>query len=174
MIYSFNGHTPQIPDDTFVDPTATIIGDAKIGHRCYIGPNVVIRADHGTIEIGDNNAVEDFIMIHTQENEHLKIGSGNIFGHGVTIHCHSIGDHTIIGMGAILCMDSIIDSESIVAEGSVVKNHQHVLTKTLVGGTPAKFIRDLVQFDLDKIRAWEQEYVDMVRKYITEPMVPVK
>ena len=102
MFYRFDGREPVIGAGTYVSETATVIGDVRIGGRCYIGHGVILRGDYGTIEIGDETAVEEGVIVHAPPGECAFIGNGVVLGHGAIIHSKTIGDFAGIEMGAIL------------------------------------------------------------------------
>ena len=136
MLYKFNGKRPIIGKTTYVSNTATIIGDVLIGDNCYIGPGAVILGDLGRIEIGNETAVEDGVSIHAPPDQVCSIGDGVILGHRAIIHGKVIHDSTVIGMGAVLSINSEIGRRSVVAEGAIVKQGQKIPEMVVVAGNP--------------------------------------
>jgi carbonic anhydrase/acetyltransferase-like protein (isoleucine patch superfamily) len=143
MLYSFKNKQPVIGQDTFVSDEATLIGDVRIGNKCYIGPGAVLRGDYGTIEIGNCSAIEDNVVIHSAPGSVCKIGSRVIVGHGAIIHSLSIDDEVLVGMGSIISIDARIGAKSIIAEGAVVRMRQIIPPSVVVGGNPAKVVKQL-------------------------------
>lgn len=166
MIYAFDGHIPEIGKGTYVSETATVIGNVKIGDNCYIGHGSIIRGDYGRIEIGSKTAVEEGVIIHAQPDETAVIGNDVTIGHGAVVHSHKIGDWAVIGMGAILSLDSSIGAGAIVAEGAIVKMNQDVPEKVMVAGAPAKVIREIAEKDIELWTWGKQLYVDLAKKYL--------
>ncbi|MBQ2733011.1 MAG: gamma carbonic anhydrase family protein, partial [Clostridia bacterium] len=117
MIYSFDGHTPKIAENAYVSETATVIGDVEIGAGAYIGHGSILRGDYGRIEIGEETAIEEGVIVHSPPNGLCKIGKRVTIGHGAIIHSKELESYVVIGMGAITSLGSVIGEYSIVAEG---------------------------------------------------------
>lgn len=129
----------------FVAPTATIIGNVKMGSRCSVWFNTVIRGDVEPIVIGDETNIQDGTIIHgTFHKAHATIGSRVTIGHGVMLHGCRIGDTTLVGMGSILMDNSSIGSKCVVGAGSLVTEDSDFSEEGwLILGRPAKKIRKL-------------------------------
>jgi carbonic anhydrase/acetyltransferase-like protein (isoleucine patch superfamily) len=165
MFYRFDGKQPVIGTGTYVSETALVIGDVRIGNDCYIGHGAILRGDYGAIEIGNETAVEEGVIIHAPPNDLCSIGQGVIIGHGAIIHAKRIGDFAGIGMGAILSIRSEVSGGSTVAEGCVVKREQKIPESVIVAGNPARKIREMSQKEKD-FWDWSRElYVDLAHKY---------
>ncbi|OPY69964.1 MAG: UDP-3-O-(3-hydroxymyristoyl)glucosamine N-acyltransferase [Syntrophorhabdaceae bacterium PtaU1.Bin034] len=174
MFYRFDGRQPVIGSGTYVSETATVIGDVRIGKGCYIGHGAILRGDYGTIEIGDEVAVEEGVIIHAPPHDRCSIGTGVIIGHGAIIHARLVSDLAAIGMGAILSIRSEVGRESIVAEGAVVKREQKVFESVVVAGNPAKDTRKVSEVDKDYWAYSRKIYTDLARKYCEADMEKVE
>lgn len=168
MIYEFEGRLPKIDASAYISDSAVIIGDVTIGEKCYIGSGTVIRGDERPIWIGDESAVEDLCLIHVggpdAKTDGCHIGKRVTIGHGAIIHGNYIRDGANIGMGAIISLFADIGEYAVVAEGTVVKKHQAIPPRVVVGGAPAKVLRELEDKD---IHAWErskQTYIDLAER----------
>ena len=174
MIYRYGEFAPEIDPSAFVSESATIIGQVKIAADCFIGPGAVIRADCGKpIEIGYGTAVEDGVIIHVGGSRAVScyIGERVTIGHGAIVHCSKLGDNANVGMGAVLSLFSEIGEYAVIAEGAVVKQGQVIEPRVVVGGAPARVLRQLLDRDIeswDRSKAW---YIDLVRKYKTPGML---
>jgi len=166
MLYEFDARRPKIGKDTYVSPTALVIGDVTIGDQCYIGHGAILRGDYGSIEVGQATAIEEGVLVHAPPEQVCRIGNRITIGHGAIIHCRSIGDTVLIGMGAILSIWAEIGEHSIVAEGCVVKLKQVIPPKVMVAGNPAKIVRDVVENDYGRWAQGKQLYVDLAKKYL--------
>jgi len=165
MFYRFDGRQPVVGIGTYVSETAIVIGDVRIGSDCYIGHGAILRGDYETIEIGNETAIEEGVIIHAPPQDYCSIGQGVIIGHGAIIHAKRIGDFVGIGMGAILSIRSEVSSGSTVAEGSVVKREQKIPESVVVAGNPAKKLREVSQKERD-FWDWSRKlYVDLADKY---------
>ncbi len=165
MFYRFDGKQPVLGSGTYVSETAIIIGDVRVGDRCYIGHGAILRGDYGTIIIGDECAVEEGVIVHAPPDERCTIGEGVVVGHGAIIHAKSIGDSVGVGMGAILSIYSEVGAGSVVAEGAVVKQGQIIQGSIVVAGNPARKMKDVTGENVDFWKRSRRIYVDLAAKY---------
>jgi carbonic anhydrase/acetyltransferase-like protein (isoleucine patch superfamily) len=159
MLYKFDKKIPTIGNDTYVSPTALVIGDVEIGDNCYIGHGAIIRGDYGRIEIGRGTAVEEAVIIHAPPGAIHIIGPRVTIGHGAICHGRYIGNEAVIGMGAILSINSSVGVGSIIAEGGVVKANDIIPEKVVAGGNPAFIIREVREKDMELGRLQEIIYL---------------
>lgn len=162
-IYSYNGHTPEIGEGTWVAETAYIIGNVKMGCRCWVGPGAVVRGDFGQIIIGDESQVEDGVVIHTPTG--VLIGKAVTIGHLAVVHGSRVGDYSVIGMHSTLGDKSVVGSWSIVAEHSLVKKNQHVPDNKIYAGVPATEKGDVGEQYREIMLFGKALYVDLAAKY---------
>ena len=144
-IYELSGKKPVIASDAFIHPEAVIIGSARIGSNCFIGPGAVIRADFGPISVGNGSSVQDNAVIHVSPNDEVIIEEQVIIAHGVLLHDVYIHRQCIIGMGAVLLQKVICDEQVMVAAGSVVPTGMHIPARKMVAGNPARIVKDVPQ-----------------------------
>ena len=160
-IRSFEGKTPRIHPSSYVDQDAVLIGDIEIGEECIILPGAVIRADGGTIRIGDRSNVQDNAVIHTGG---VDIGEDVTIGHGAMIEARKIGHHSLIGINATLLADSEIAEYCLVAAGAVVKEGARIPPYSFVAGVPAQ-VRPLKQDLADHLKMASSLYTTMIPRY---------
>ncbi len=152
MIKSLQNITPRIGEDTFVAPTAAVIGDVEIGSGSSVWYSAVIRGDVNKIRIGDRVSVQDGCVLHTSGGDaYIEIGSNVTIGHNATLHGCRIGNDVLIGMGATVLDNAIVESGSVVAAGALVLSKTHIPSGELWGGVPAKFIKKLSPEVIEKI-----------------------
>lgn len=142
-IYEFEGKSPSIGKGTYVHPEATIIGDVKIGEGCYIAPGARIRGDWGRIEIGPGSNVQENCIIHVYPGRSATMGPHSHIGHGAILHTPNLGEHVLIGMGAIVMDDVIIGDGCCIGAGALVKEKTEIPAFKLAVGVPAKIIGDV-------------------------------
>lgn len=141
-IIPVRGFTPQVGEDTFLAPNATLVGDVTIGSQCSIWYNAVLRGDVNTITIGDRVNIQDGSVLHTLfRKSTITIGNDVSIGHNVTIHGAKIHDLALIGMGAIVMDDAVVGEGALVAAGSVVLSRTVIGPNEMWAGAPAKFIK---------------------------------
>ncbi len=152
MIKSLQNITPRIGEGTFVAPTAAVIGDVEIGSGSSVWYSAVIRGDVNKIRIGDRVSVQDGCVLHTSGGDaYIEIGSNVTIGHNATLHGCRIGNDVLIGMGATVLDNAIVESGSVVAAGALVLSKTHIPSGELWGGVPARFIKKLSPEVIEKI-----------------------
>ncbi|MBX2888932.1 MAG: gamma carbonic anhydrase family protein [Ferruginibacter sp.] len=136
--------SPQIGENCFLAPNATIVGDVIIGNDCSVWFNAVIRGDVNSIRIGDKVNIQDGAVLHcTYQKTKVIMGNNISIGHNAIVHGCVIEDNVLIGMGAIVMDNAHICSNSIIAAGSVVLENTRVESGTIYAGVPAKKVKDI-------------------------------
>jgi carbonic anhydrase/acetyltransferase-like protein (isoleucine patch superfamily) len=173
-IYEFENKKPRIGKGTFVFKSADIIGDVIIGKNCYIGPGARIRGDYGSIRIGDNNAIEENVVIHARPDDITTIENHVTLGHASIIHNAAIHDWAVIGMGAIVSDWAEIGKWAVVAEGAVVKNKQKVPNKAIAVGVPAKIVSEVSEEYKNQWTGYKKIYSDLACKRFPNSLKIIK
>ena len=146
IVLPVKGVMPQLGENCFIAPNATIVGDVIIGRDCRIWFNAVVRGDVNSIRIGDKVNVQDGAVIHcTYQKTQTIVGNNVSIGHNAIVHGCTLHDDVLIGMGAIIMDHADIGSNSIIAAGSVVLEGTKVEPGSIYGGVPAKKIKDISQ-----------------------------
>jgi carbonic anhydrase/acetyltransferase-like protein (isoleucine patch superfamily) len=168
-IYELAGQRPEFPPQGhyWVADTAVLIGRVRLKSEASIWWGAVLRGDNEWIEIGERSQVQDNATLHTDPGFPLTIGSGCVIGHNVVLHGCTVGDHSLIGMGAILLNGVAIGSHSIVGAGAVVTEGKTFPDHTLIVGTPARALRTLDEKASAMIAAGAEIYVRRWNHYAT-------
>src|ERR1700709_1714220 len=135
MIYEFEGFIPVVHESAFVHANATVTGNVIIGRDVYIGPGAAIRGDWGGIVIEDGCNVQENCTIHMFPGVTVVLEQGAHIGHGAIVHGARIGANSLIGMNAVVMDNATVGAECI------------------VGGNPAKIVKDVS----DEMIAWKSE-----------------
>jgi carbonic anhydrase/acetyltransferase-like protein (isoleucine patch superfamily) len=144
VILPVKGVFPQIPEDCFVAPNATIVGDVVMGSECSVWFNAVVRGDVNSIRMGNKVNVQDGACIHcTYEKTKAIIGNNVSIGHNAIVHGCTVEDNVLIGMGAIVMDNVHIGANSIIAAGAVVLEGTKVPPGSIFAGVPAKKVKDI-------------------------------
>ena len=150
LIKSINNITPKILQDVFLADNAVIIGDVTIGIKSSVWFNTVIRGDVNSILIGESVNIQDGVVVHcTYKKTKTIIGNNVSIGHNAIIHGCEIQNNVLIGMGAIIMDNVIIEENSIIAAGAIVTKGTYVKSGSLFAGVPAKFKRALSKEEID-------------------------
>ena len=165
-IYSLENVTSEFPDGPYyVAPTATLIGAVKLELHASIWFGAVLRGDNESIHIGERSNVQDNSVLHTDIGFPLIIGPGCTVGHTVTLHGCTIGENTLIGMGATVLNGAKIGKNCIIGAGALVPEGKEIPDNSLAVGAPARVIRMLEDKEIDALRAASEMYVENLRRY---------
>jgi|GEM_PF-89341 len=168
IVKAYQGVTPTVGESVFVAPGAVVIGNVTLGQGVGIWYNSVARGDVNTIEIGEYTNIQDGSVLHTGYGpEHaLHIGARVTVGHKACVHGCTIEDECLIGIGSTVLNGAIIHSHTYVAAGALVPPGMEVPEGVLVGGVPAKIIRDLRQKELDDLVPSSKRYYRYAQEHI--------
>lgn len=136
---------PSVSEKAFVAAGAVIVGDVRLEPGSSVWYNAVLRAEAEPIMIGENSNLQDTVVCHVDRGFPLTVGRGVSVGHAAVLHGCTIGDHSLIGMGARVLNGADIGSGSLVAAGAVVLEGTVVPPGSLVAGVPAKVRRELTE-----------------------------
>jgi carbonic anhydrase/acetyltransferase-like protein (isoleucine patch superfamily) len=169
MIRGYQGRTPKIPSNCYVDQSAQVIGDVTLGENSSVWMNAVLRGDVNSIRVGSNSNVQDCSVLHGQRNLYsVTVGDWVTIGHNATVHGCLVEDAVLIGMGVTILNDSRIGEGSIIAAGAVLPEHTVVPPRTLWAGVPGRQRRELGDADRKLILEYAQNYLDYVKIYLAE------
>lgn len=169
IILSYNNITPKISDKAFIAPTASVIGDVEIGEETGIWFGCTVRGDVANIRIGKRTNIQDGTVIHvTRGGFHTHIGDNVTVGHMSLLHACTIEDLGFVGMGSILLDESYIETNGMLAAGSMLTGGKRIKSGELWAGRPAKFWRKLTQEEIDFFPISADNYAKHVEEYKNE------
>jgi carbonic anhydrase/acetyltransferase-like protein (isoleucine patch superfamily) len=142
-IYELDGEKPEFPADGlyWVVDTAAVIGKVKLHTNVSIWYGSVLRGDNELIEIHTRSQIQDNATLHTDPGFPLTIGRDCVIGHNVVLHGCTIGDGSLIGMGAIVLNGAKIGANCLVGAGSLVTEGKIYPDNSMIVGAPAKAVR---------------------------------
>lgn len=144
LIKPVRGYTPTFGKECFIAENATIVGDVVMGDECSIWFNAVVRGDVNSIRIGNKVNIQDGAVIHaTYEKTKTIVGNNVSIGHNAIVHGCQIADNVLVGMGAIVMDDAVVESNVLIAAGAVVLEKAHLESGHIYAGVPAKKIKAL-------------------------------
>ena len=143
-IYELDGEGPSLPDDGlyWVAETAVVVGRVRLGADVSIWYGSVLRGDNEWIEIGAGSQIQDNCTLHTDPGFPLSIGKGCVIGHNVVLHGCTIGDATLIGMGAMVLNGARIGANCLVGAGALITEGKAFPDNCVILGAPAKAVRE--------------------------------
>jgi len=144
-LYSLDGLAPRTPGEGkyWVAPDAHVIGNVVVGEDVGIWFGAVLRGDNEAITLGAETNIQEHAMLHTDMGFPLTTGRGCTVGHGAILHGCTLGDHVLVGMGAVVLNGAKIGAGSLVGAGALVTEGKEFPENSLIVGSPARAIRTL-------------------------------
>jgi len=149
-IRAYQDHHPVVPESAWVDPSAAVIGQVTLGDSVSVWPQATVRGDVNAIQIGDHSNVQDGAVLHcthdgpyTNGGSPLSIGARVTIGHQACLHGCTIGNDVLIGIGAIVLDNVVIEDQVMVGAGSLVPPGKRLESGYLYVGSPVKQARAL-------------------------------
>lgn len=166
MIRAYKDKKPQFDETVFIEDSAQVIGDVRIGSHSSIWFNTTIRGDVHYISLGSYTNIQDNSVIHVSKDIHPTILEDYVtVGHSVTLHgCH-IKSNNLIGIGSIVMDDVVIEENCIIAAGALVAPGTKVPPRSMMRGVPARRVRDLTDEEVARIRQYALNYFEYKETY---------
>lgn len=159
---------PVIGENCFLAENATIVGEVTLGSNCSVWFNAVIRGDVNYILIGNNTNIQDGAIIHcTYLKAATHIGNNVSIGHNALVHGCTLQDNVLIGMGAIVMDNAMVEEYCIIAAGAIILENSICETGYLYAGIPARKIKLLTEEQIEMLKKLPQNYI-MYSKWFTE------
>lgn len=165
-IITIDGHTPQVGQDVFTAPTATLSGDVVMGDRSSAFYGVSVRGDSAPIRVGEGSNLQDNVVLHADTGYPCTVGAGVSVGHSAVVHGATVGDGCLVGMSATIMNGSVIGEQSLVAAGALVLEGTHVPPRSLVAGVPAKVRRELTDEEVAGLKKNADTYLGLAAKHL--------
>src|SRR5690606_35136061 len=152
-------------DSVWIAPDAHVIGKVSLGRDVGIWFGVVLRGDNERITIGTRSNVQEHTMMHTDMGFPLTVGEGCTIGHRAILHGCTIGDNTLIGMGAIVLNGARIGNNCLVGAGALVTEGKVFPDNSLIVGAPARAVRELDAAGADRMKLSALSYVGNAKRF---------
>ena len=168
-VYSLDGHKPELADEEsgWIAPDASVIGQVSLGKDVGIWFGAVLRGDNEPITIGDRSNLQEHVMVHTDPGCPVTVGEGCTIGHRAILHGCTIGDNTLVGMGAIVLNRAVIGRNCLVGAGALVTEGKVFPDGSLIVGSPAKVVRQLDEAAIEQLKGSAERYVRNARRFRT-------
>ena len=141
------------------------MGAVRIAADASVWYAAVVRADGAPIEIGAGSNVQDGSVLHSDPDYPVRVGERCTVGHRAVVHGCTVGDDSLVGMGAVLLNGVVLGPGSLVAAGAVVLEGTEVPPGSLVAGVPGKVKREVTDAERERIRSGTESYVTRARRY---------
>ena len=149
---------PDIHPSAFVAPGAVVRGEVHLAENSSVFYNAVLRGDRAPISIGEGTNIQDNCVIHVEYDLPVTLGKNVTVGHGAILHGCTIGDETLIGMGAIVLNGARIGRNCLIGAGALVTQNAVIPDGSMVIGSPARVKRPLTPEEMDGIRQSAADY----------------
>ena len=167
-VYALGDKTPQIDVDTWVAPDANVIGDVVLEAGVSVWFGATLRGDNEPITIGSGTNVQENTVMHSDMGYPLSIGAGCTIGHKVMLHGCTIGENSLIGMGAIVLNGAKIGKNCLIGAGALITEGKVIPDGSLVMGSPGKVVRAVDAPTIEGLRASARHYQDNMRRFRAE------
>ena len=166
-IYSLDGNAPLLPDpDQFwIAPDAHVICRVRLGRDVGIWFGAVLRGDNEPIDIGEATNIQEGAVLHTDEGAPLTVGAGCTVGHRAILHGCTIGENSLIGMGATVLNRARIGANCLIGANALVTEGKEFPDNSLIVGAPAKAIRALDEAAVERLRWSSRNYVENWKRF---------
>ncbi len=166
-LYALDGKAPELPTDGdyWVAPGAVVVGNVRLGEGASIWFGTVLRGDNELIDIGPGSNVQDLCVFHTDPGMPLTIGANCTIGHRAILHGCTIGDGSLIGMGATVLNGAKIGKGCLVGANALVTEGKEFPDGSLIVGAPAKAVKELDEAARMKLLASAAHYQANARRF---------
>ncbi len=164
-IYSLDDKHPKVAEGAWVADSAQVMGAVELGVNASVWFGTVIRGDTETIVIGEGSNIQDGSVLHADIGKPLTVGKNVTVGHQVMLHGCTIGDESLIGIGAVVLNGAKIGKNCLVGAGSLVTEGKEFPDGSMILGSPAKVVRELTPEQIEGLRRSAQHYVNNKNRF---------
>ena len=165
MLYDLENKKIQNSGDNWVAPNANVIGDVTLEKNTSIWFNATLRGDIENIHVGEGSNIQDGSVLHTDPGYPLKIGRNVTVGHLVMLHGCTIGDNSLIGIGAVILNNAKIGNNCVIGAKSLITENKEISDNSLVVGSPGRVIRKVTDEEAKAITKNAIRYQENWKKY---------
>ena len=164
-VYELDGVAPQVPDSAWIADSAQVMGAVRLGEDSSVWFGAVLRGDTETIEIGDGSNIQDGSVLHADIGKPLKVGRNVTVGHKVMLHGCTIGDGSLIGIGAVVLNGAKLGRHCLVGAGALVTEGKEFPDGSMIIGSPAKAVRELSPAQIEGLELSARHYIANAQRF---------
>lgn len=170
QVYDLGSRRVQLPQDGeyWVAPNATLVGNIVLHRNASVWFGAVLRGDNDPIVIGENSNVQDGSVLHTDEGVQLTIGVGVTIGHMAMLHGCTVGDNSLIGIGAVVLNGAQIGRNCLIGARALITENKVIPDNSLVVGAPGRVARVLSEAEIEGLRHSARHYVENWKRFAAE------
>ena len=165
MLYALGDISPTVDPDAWIAPECYVMGDVTIGAGASVWFGAVLRGDNDPITVGAGSNIQENSVLHTDAGCPLTIGAGCTIGHKAMLHGCTIGDNTLIGMGATVLNGAVIGQNCLIGAGAMVTENKTIPDGSLVMGVPARVVRPLDDAAIAALRQSARHYTKNAARF---------
>jgi len=169
-VYDLGAAKPTLPPEGeyWIAPTATVIGNVVLKKNASVWFGAVLRGDNDPIVVGENSNVQDGSVLHTDTGIPLIIGANVTIGHKVVLHGCTIGDNSLVGIGAVVLNGATIGKNCLIGAGALIAENKVIPDDSLVLGAPGRVVRTLSPEQTDMMVRGAAHYVANWKRFRTD------
>lgn len=164
-LYALDGVAPEVSEDSWVAPDANVIGKVVLEEGASVWFGCTLRGDNEVIHIGAGSNVQENCVMHTDMGYPLIIGAGCTIGHKAMLHGCTVGENSLIGMGATVLNGAKIGKNCLIGAGALITEGKEIPDGSLVMGSPGKVVRELDEAAFDALRKSAISYQNNMRRF---------
>ena len=164
-IFSIADKIPDVDSSAYVDETATVTANVTLAKDTSVWPGASLRGDEDAIFVGEGSNIQDCAVLHTDIGKPCRVGRGVTVGHSAILHGCTVGDNSLIGMGAVILNGSVIGAESLVGAGTLITENKTFPDGVLIIGRPGRILRELTDEEKAAVRANARRYIEQKELY---------
>ena len=164
-LYQLDAHCPEVADSAWIADNAQVMGAVKVAADASVWFGVTVRGDTESITIGEGSNIQDGSVMHADHGKPLTVGKHVTVGHMVMLHGCTIGDESLIGIGAVVLNGAKIGKNCLVGAGSLVTEGKEFPDGSMIMGSPAKVVRELTPEQMQGLRLSAQHYIENARRF---------
>lgn len=164
-LYQLDSHTPDVAESAWIADNAQVMGAVHLAANASVWFGVTVRGDTETISIGEGSNIQDGSVLHADVGKPLTVGKNVTVGHMVMLHGCTIGDESLIGIGAVVLNGAKIGKNCLVGAGSLVTEGKEFPDGSMIMGSPAKVVRELTPEQIQGLRLSAQHYIENAHRF---------
>lgn len=164
-IYELDGVAPRMADSAWVADSAQVMGNVVLAENSSVWFGAVLRGDTETITLGEGSNIQDGSVMHADVGFPLTVGKRVTVGHQVMLHGCTIGDESLIGIGATVLNGAKIGRNCLVGAGSLVTEGKEFPDGSMIIGSPARVVKSLTPEQIEGLRRSAGHYIENAERY---------
>jgi carbonic anhydrase/acetyltransferase-like protein (isoleucine patch superfamily) len=165
MLYALGDKVPEVHESCFVADNAQLMGSVVLEEDVSVWFGVVMRGDNDPLVIGAQSNIQDNTVIHTDHGVPVRVGRGVTVGHQCMLHGCTIGDYSLIGIGAIVLNGAKIGKHCLIGAGALITENKVIPDRSLVMGSPGKVVRQISDEQALVLEASAAHYVENAKRF---------